>query len=151
MTSPQFQVQSDSQTLTAAKYRNGSILLMPKVCPESAPRNSVSQGSPCLPVQGRVASLQTGLGIADDHHVNIIVIFPAILLRVSLHQDGQVVKALDVGFKGHMSTWVQTPFLVVSLGLPRWHRGKESACQCRKHRRGGFNPWVGTTPWRRKW
>ena len=31
MTSPQFQVQSDSQTLTAAKYRNGSILLMPKI------------------------------------------------------------------------------------------------------------------------
>ena len=30
--------------------------------------------------------------------------------------------------------------------------GKESACQCRRRKRpGGFNPWVGTISWRRKW
>ena len=29
--------------------------------------------------------------------------------------------------------------------LPRWHSGKESACQCRRHR---FNPWVWKIPWR---
>ena len=29
--------------------------------------------------------------------------------------------------------------------------GKESACQCRKCKRHGFNPWVGKIPWRRKW
>ena len=34
------------------------------------------------------------------------------------------------------------------LGLPRWLSGKESACQCRRHR---FDPWVGMIPWRRKW
>ena len=28
--------------------------------------------------------------------------------------------------------------------------GKESTCQCRRHRRRGFDPWVGKTPWRRK-
>ena len=33
-------------------------------------------------------------------------------------------------------------------GLPRWHSGKESACQCKRHR---FDPWVGKSPWRRKW
>ena len=26
---------------------------------------------------------------------------------------------------------------------------KESACQCRKHKRYGFDPWVGKIPWRR--
>ena len=26
--------------------------------------------------------------------------------------------------------------------------GKESTCQCRRHR---FDPWVGKTPWRRRW
>ena len=31
-----------------------------------------------------------------------------------------------------------------------WLRGKEFTCQCRKHRRGGFNPWVGKILWRRK-
>ena len=36
-------------------------------------------------------------------------------------------------------------------GLPRWHSGKESTCQCRKRRRRGFYPWVGKIPWRRKW
>ena len=33
-------------------------------------------------------------------------------------------------------------------GLPRWHSGKEFACQ---HRRWGFNCWVGKIPWRKKW
>ena len=32
--------------------------------------------------------------------------------------------------------------------LPKWHSGKESACQCR---RCGFSPWVRKMPWRRKW
>ena len=29
--------------------------------------------------------------------------------------------------------------------------GKESACQCRRWKRCGFDPWVGKIPWRRKW
>ena len=33
-------------------------------------------------------------------------------------------------------------------GLPLWLRGKESTCQCRSHRRCGFNPWVGKITWR---
>ena len=36
---------------------------------------------------------------------------------------------------------------MLPLGLPRWHRGKESTCQCK---RCGFNPWVKKIPWRRK-
>ena len=32
--------------------------------------------------------------------------------------------------------------------FPRWHSGKESACQYRRH---GFNLWVKKIPWRRKW
>ena len=31
-----------------------------------------------------------------------------------------------------------------------WHSGKESACQCRRYKRYGFNPWVRKIPWRRK-
>ena len=33
-------------------------------------------------------------------------------------------------------------------GLPRWHSGKESACQCRRRQ---FDLWVRKIPWRRKW
>ena len=32
------------------------------------------------------------------------------------------------------------------LGLPRCHGGKESTCQCRRRRRGGFDPGVGKMP-----
>jgi len=28
---------------------------------------------------------------------------------------------------------------------------KEPTCQCRRHRRPGFEPWVGKISWRRKW
>ena len=29
--------------------------------------------------------------------------------------------------------------------------GKESACQCRRHKRHGFDPWVRKIPWRKEW
>ena len=29
--------------------------------------------------------------------------------------------------------------------------GKEPACQCRRYKRLGFDPWVRKFPWRRKW
>ena len=29
--------------------------------------------------------------------------------------------------------------------------GEESICQCRRHRRCEFDPWVGKLSWRRKW
>ena len=29
--------------------------------------------------------------------------------------------------------------------------GKEPICQCRRHKRCGFYPWVGKIPWRRTW
>ena len=38
-----------------------------------------------------------------------------------------------------------------SSGIPKWHSGKEPVCQCRRHKRFGFNPWVRKIPWRRKW
>ena len=37
------------------------------------------------------------------------------------------------------------------MGLSRWLSGKESACQCRRRMRGGFDPWAGKISWRRNW
>ena len=54
--------------------------------------------------------------------------------------------------------WQQVCFLPLSMRwsstavqqvLPRWLSGKESACQCRRHRRRRFDPWVEKIPWRR--
>ena len=37
------------------------------------------------------------------------------------------------------------------LGFPGVTSGREPACQCRKRKRRGFDPWVGKVPWRRSW
>jgi len=34
--------------------------------------------------------------------------------------------------------------------FPGGSSGKESTCQCRRHNRHGFNPWVRKIPWRRE-
>ena len=43
------------------------------------------------------------------------------------------------------------PQLQYSMGFPGGAGGKEPACQCRRCRRLGSNPWVGKLPWRRAW
>ena len=58
--------------------------------------------------------------------------------------------------------WVGSPYQVAEglelqlqylahLMLPRWLSGKESTCQCRRHQRCRFDPWVRKIPWSRKW
>ena len=37
------------------------------------------------------------------------------------------------------------------LGFPGSTSGKEPACQCKRQKRWGFDPWVGKIPWRREW
>ena len=37
------------------------------------------------------------------------------------------------------------------MGLTGSTSGKETACQCRKHKRRKFDPWVRKIPWRRAW
>ena len=40
---------------------------------------------------------------------------------------------------------------VLLSGFPGGASGKEPACQCRRQKRHGFDPWVGKIPWRRAW
>ena len=35
--------------------------------------------------------------------------------------------------------------------FPGGASGKEPACQCRRYKRHGFNPWVRKIPWNREW
>ena len=44
-------------------------------------------------------------------------------------------------------------FLVIPIILvfPGGTCGKEPTCQCRRHKRHEFDPWVGKIPWRRAW
>ena len=36
-------------------------------------------------------------------------------------------------------------------GFPGGTSDKEPACQCRRSKRLGFDPWVGKIPWKRTW
>ena len=47
--------------------------------------------------------------------------------------------------------WRNFQHIQKSIGLPGWHSDKESAWQCRRHKRRGFDPWMGKIPWSRKW
>lgn len=53
---------------------------------------------------------------------NNFTVWPLCLLHGSalLHQDGRVVKALDLSSNGHVSTWVQTPLLVKKSTYSEW-------------------------------
>ena len=44
--------------------------------------------------------------------------------------------------------WAESLVFIGLLGFPRWCSGKKSVSLCRRH---GFDPWVGKTPWSRKW
>ena len=56
------------------------------------------------------------------------------------------------GSEKHSNTFIEIKTEVVAeRGLPRWCSGKEPACRCRRHKRRGFDPWVGKIPWRRAW
>ena len=48
----------------------------------------------------------------------------------------------------NLATKPPPPWMVWEL--PRWLCGKESACQCRRHKRCRFDPWVRKIPWVRK-
>ena len=47
--------------------------------------------------------------------------------------------------------WAVCLHLMPKMGFPGSASGKEPACQCRRHKRCQFNPWVGKIPWRRTW
>ena len=47
--------------------------------------------------------------------------------------------------------WVREFLNTPEEGLSGGSSGKEPNCQCRRHKRPGFNRWVRKIPWRRKW
>ena len=42
-------------------------------------------------------------------------------------------------------------FQLQTMSFPGDASSKEPACQCRRHRRLGFDLWVGKIPWRKAW
>ena len=54
---------------------------------------------------------------------------------------------------GHLPTLTAKNYTQPSLLLwvPRWLSRWRIHLPCRRHRRCGFDPWVGKMPWKRKW
>ena len=53
--------------------------------------------------------------------------------------------------RGHFLPSSTSSWFLTVPGIPGSTRGKEPTCQCRRHKRHGFDPWVGKMPQRRKW
>ena len=68
--------------------------------------------------------------------VDILVLF---LIIGKCFQPFTIEYNISCGFVICVLFYVQ----ICSFGLPRWLSGKESACQCRRHR---FDPWVRISP-----
>ena len=71
----------------------------------------------------------------------------------ALHMDLRCLRNTENSWLAWWTCWSPFPVLILSCytawwGLPRWLSGKESTCQCRRHR---FNFRVGKIPWKRKW
>ena len=47
--------------------------------------------------------------------------------------------------------WGMAVNTICELVFPGGASGKKSACQCRRHKKCGFDPWLGKIPWSRKW
>ena len=63
---------------------------------------------------------------------------------------GKVRKILgDRGSEWREQNWRGT--INIGLGFPGASVEKESACQWRRHRRCGSDPWVRKIPWKKKW
>ena len=75
-------------------------------------------------------------------------------LRPHRASPAVLLQALKSGHSWHTASPVGPPVMLwlnsgVLKFLPRWHSGKESAYQCRRPRRLGFDPWIGKILWRR--
>ena len=67
-----------------------------------------------------------------------------------LHNTWIEKQKIASGFWFRSSCWINYSFPSVPFGYSG-SAGKEPACQCSRHKRHRFNPWVGKIPWRRKW
>ena len=92
--------------------------------------------------------LWTNPGQVTSEHNQLMYILSLALLRMWT-------KVCNCIFLSHLYSLSQiiekTNLELQRKGLPWWLSGKESACQCRRHKRCGFNPWARKIPWRRKW
>ena len=79
----------------------------------------------------------------------------AFSLFIRKQPGGMLVECAHIK-KWSENSWVSLRSSAVAQSYDVWWAlcmlsGKESACQCRRRKRCGLDPWVGKISWRRKW
>ena len=104
-----------------------------------------------LNVQLPITAVSNNTGMTNFTHISLY-------MSKNMYDKFSEVKLLDLLYMGQYRSC--TNFSLSLLMHRNVHfptttaggaSGKESACQCRRRRRCGFDPWVGKIPWRRKW
>ena len=67
-----------------------------------------------------------------------------------LQKEGGKTGNMCLRHKIHIYRQLEHP-MKCHRGFPDGASGKEPACQCRRHKRCRFDPWVRKIPWRRAW
>ena len=62
-----------------------------------------------------------------------------------------VIVSLQVPGRNHLLLFTLADTVSLPLIFLCGPSAKESICQCRRHKRHGFDPWVGKILWSRKW
>ena len=92
--------------------------------------------------------------------LSVFVIADALLFNVPSGWDFQVIPPEEFlglcpvkGFLVAFLSWMSGSHisLFCHFIIPKCTSGEEPACQCRRHKRCGFRPWVRKIPWRRAW
>jgi len=86
---------------------------------------------------------------SQAHETHLLCIHFLILIRTFW---GITVPILQMGMlrsRWKCSTTEIRMCVFLGPGFPGGASGKEPACQCRRHKRCGFYPWVGEIPWKR--
>ena len=75
---------------------------------------------------------------------------PVFLLQL-LHWQGSSVPPAPPGKPCIIPHTILQICIHTHMGFPGGVSGKEPTCQCRRHKRPGFNPWFRKIPWKRAW
>ena len=109
------------------------------------------------------------LDLAAQVQALLLWILPPLLCLSASPHMAPVALGLSESWTGHRDMWTEAwppprsrgsfhsalqvlVFSVLPQGVfPSGTSGKEPACQCRRHTRCRFDPWIGKIPWRREW